>query len=118
LGTLQASDEPFDTQFSANTGNLTLTCEDNDSHIAAKILDLMIKALRLKVQHRELETARAAAASLMEEADHSADALLRGQIYLMAADQIKQQSSRRLTPTLPFSSSNRRSRRTSPPARA
>src|SRR5579863_854076 len=81
----------LDTQYSANTGNLTLAYEDNDSRTAVRILDLFITALREKVQHRELETARAAATSLLEEADHSADALLRGQIYLMAADQIKQE---------------------------
>jgi len=81
----------FDTQYSANTGNLTLSYEDSDSRTAVRVLNLFIKALRDKVQHRELETAHAAATSLLEEADRSADALLRGQIYLMAADQIKQE---------------------------
>ncbi|MGH7841180.1 MAG: hypothetical protein ACREQT_06615, partial [Candidatus Binataceae bacterium] len=81
----------FDTEYSVTTGNLTVSYEDADPHTAVRILGLFIKALREKVQRRELETARAAAASLMEEADHSADALLRGQIYLMAADQIKQE---------------------------
>jgi hypothetical protein len=81
----------IDADYSARTGNLTLRYEDNDPQMAAKVLGLIVTSLRDKVQHRELETARAAAASLLEEADRSADALLRSQIYLMAADQIKQE---------------------------
>jgi hypothetical protein len=81
----------IDADYSARTGNLTLRYEDNDPQNAAKVLGLIVTALREKVQRRELETAHAAAASLLEEADRSADALLRSQIYLMAADQIKQE---------------------------
>jgi hypothetical protein len=81
----------FDADYSARTGNLTIGYEDDDPQIAAKTLGLFVTALRDKVQRRELETAHAAASSLLEEADRSADALLRSQIYLMAADQIKQE---------------------------
>ena len=81
----------IDADYSARTGNLTLGFEDSDPKVAAQVLSLMVTELREKVQHRELDTARAAAASLLDEADRSADALLRSQIYLMAADQIKQE---------------------------
>jgi uncharacterized protein involved in exopolysaccharide biosynthesis len=81
--------ERFEAEYSAKTGNLTLTYSDTDPGRAQRVLGYYVDGLRDKLRQREINDSSAAVASLQEEVRATSDALLAQNLYELMAKQLQ-----------------------------
>jgi hypothetical protein len=79
----------FYCDFSVRTGNLTMTFIDRDPALARFILGQYIDRLRAQLRKEELESTKLAVKSLEDQAERSADSVLRAQLYGILAQQFE-----------------------------
>jgi hypothetical protein len=79
----------YDCEFDVRTGNLTMTFIHRDPMLARFILDQYVSRLRGQLRKAELQSARLAIKSLEDEAERSADSVLRAQLYGILAQEFE-----------------------------
>ncbi|MGH7780948.1 MAG: Wzz/FepE/Etk N-terminal domain-containing protein [Candidatus Binataceae bacterium] len=79
----------FECEYSIRTENLTLYYEAKNRAEATRVLGYYIDDLRELLKTREVRDAKAAVDSLEDEASTTGDAMLRAQLYELAAKQVE-----------------------------
>jgi hypothetical protein len=79
----------FDCDYSRTTGNMELSYLAVTPSSAERILGYYISDLRDQLRSREINDASAAVASLREEAESTADPMMRSQLYTLEAKQLQ-----------------------------
>ncbi len=87
--THDAMRERFEADYSAKTGNLTLTYSDVEPGRAQRMLGYYVDGLRDKLRQREINDSSSAVASLQEEVGATSDTLLAQNLYELMAKQLQ-----------------------------
>lgn len=81
----------FQCQYDRMSGNMTLYFTDSSRASAQRMLTYYVDGLRDRVRREEVQGAKAAAASLEDEARTTGDSLLRAQLYELISRQIQRE---------------------------
>jgi hypothetical protein len=79
----------FGCDYSAKTGNLTLSYNDLNPERAQRVLGYYVDGLREKLRQREIDDSSAAVATLQEEVRATSDTLLAQNLYELMAKQLQ-----------------------------
>ena len=81
----------FTSEYEIKTGNIVLDYEDTDAAQAQTVLAYIVDDLRELVRNKQVREARAAVASLKEEAGRSSDPMIEAALYQLIATQIQRE---------------------------
>jgi hypothetical protein len=81
----------FDVDYAVKTGNITLELQEMDPEQAETVMGYIVDDFRKRLREKQLRDVRAAINSLNDEAAHTSDPTLQGELYQLIADQIQRE---------------------------